>query len=103
MANKDTVNDLAGSRESLGAVHPLSEEESHSARLTIAEMAERWRVGSDRTHARRRTALAVVLNMLGEVDEEGKPQLNERGRKAVAYYLKPQNQQYRFKPEQPQE
>ena len=103
MANKDTVNDLTGSRESLGAVHPLSEEESHSARLTVTEMAERWRFENDRTHARRRSALAIVLHMLGEVDEEGKPELNERGRKAVEYYLKPHNQQYRFKPRRVQE
>lgn len=103
MANKDTVNDLTGSRESLGAVHPPSEEESHSARLTVAEMAERWRYKNDRGHDRRRTALAIALDMLGEVDEEDKPELNERGRKAVQYYLKPHNQQHRFKPRRVQE
>lgn len=103
MANKDTVNDLMGSRESLGAVHPLSEEESHSARLTIAEMAERWRFENDRAHSRRRTALAIALHMLGEVDEEGKPELNEQGRRSVEYYLKPHNQQYRFKSRRVQE
>lgn len=43
MGGRDNTNDIVGGRESLGAVHELSDEELHSARLTVAEMSETWR------------------------------------------------------------
>ena len=75
MARKDKSNDLHGQRESLGAVYTLTEEEKHSARLTVAELSERWRIKNKRTKRRGQANRGLVLLALGLVDAEGQPSL----------------------------
>lgn len=96
VAEQDNSNDFTGGRDSLGPIAGHTPEEEHSARLTVAEMAERWRYRHSNNKQRRRTAQSVVLEALGLVGEEGQPQLKPEVAKRVEQFANGSGQSTRF-------
>lgn len=97
VARKDKSNDLAGQREALGAVHPLTDEEEHSARLTVAELSERWGRRNSRTKERQRVARALALDALGLANGEDQPHIREEYQSRVDAVVLAPGQATRFR------
>ncbi len=60
----NSANDFTGGRDSLGPVHPPSEEEEREAGLRLAEAALRWRRRNRHAYRRMQFPLEEVLLML---------------------------------------
>lgn len=65
----NSANDFTGGRDSLGPVHPLSEEEEREAGMRLTETALRWRRENKRSYARVGYPLETVLLMTGLKEE----------------------------------
>jgi hypothetical protein len=100
MGGRDNTNDIVGGRESLGAVHELSEEELHSARLTVAEMSETWRKAHKRTTWRGQVALANALEILGLANQEEGPQIKKEFAKSMEDSFRSRFNKSAYKPKE---
>jgi hypothetical protein len=100
MGGRDNTNDIVGGRESLGAVHELSDEELHSPRLTVAEMSETWRKTNKRTTWRGQVALANALEILGLANQEVGPQTKEKYTKSMEDSFRSRYNKSAFKPKE---
>lgn len=100
MGGRDNTNDIVGGRESLGAVHELSEEELHSARLTVAEMSETWRKSNKRTVWRGQVARAIALEILGLANQEEGPRTKEEFAKSMEDSFRSRFNKNAFKPKE---
>lgn len=100
MGGRDNTNDIVGGRESLGAVHELSDEELHSARLTVAEMSETWRKTNKRTTWRAQVARATALEILGLANQEEGPQIKKEFAKSMEDSFRSRFNKSAYKPKE---
>lgn len=75
----NSANDFTGGRDSLGPVHPPSEEEEREAAMRLTEAALRWRVKHAHSYDRVNFPLETMLLMAG-IKEEPSPKYQLRDR-----------------------